>query len=324
MRENSRMAIGFQVAMTVLAHNKAAAGTTPVPQGALYAAMPHKSLPKLLKEKTQKLLDEEKEPEKVASAVWDVSRVLVKEGLPSTHTGEAAKPMSYEQARLWLQAYNAGPNALLRNKGTVPYKETQNYVPKVMKFYAQDLSDTPYEELIVKTAHKYGLDPQMVRAVMKTESSFNPKTVSHAGARGLMQVMPIVWKHVSQRYDDVKQWDYSSNVFEPEKNIEVACAYLAWLRYDFLPRHFVAFEQPEPIPAALVRDNAPARKSARIATTEVAQAAREEHKTALTQAKVAKPGKDVASVSGKSEGIKITSASKSKAGQASGGKTAAR
>lgn len=319
MRENPKMAIGFQVAMTVLAHNKAtASGTTPVPKGALFAAMPHKNLPKMLKEKTLKLLNEETELGKVASAVWEVSREVSIGQMPETHTGQAAKPMSYEQARLWLQAYNAGPYALLRNKGTVPYKETQNYVPRVMKYYAQDLSDTPYEALIVKTANKYGLDPQMVRAVMKTESSFNPKTVSHAGARGLMQVMPVVWKDISKRYGVT--WDYSEGVFEPEKNIEVACAYLAWLRYDFLPRHFATFEQSETVPLAMVRDRAPARKTPRIAT-EVAQAAREEHQTALTQAKVA--NKEVASASGKAEGITITSAAKPKSFQTSGGKKAA-
>jgi hypothetical protein len=148
-------------------------------------------------------------------------------------------PMSYDEVRLWLQSYNAGPYACLKYKGDVPYRETQNYVPRIMKFYQQDLSDTPYDSIIVEKASKYGLDPQLIRAVMKAESDFDKKTVSHAGARGLMQVMPCVWSEVKKRYDF--QWDYDSEVFDPAKNVEVACAYLAWLRYDFLPRHFRNF-----------------------------------------------------------------------------------
>ncbi len=77
-----------------------------------------------------------------------------------------------------------------------------------------------------------------------------------------MQVMPVVWKDISKRYG--VDWDYTSGVFEPEKNIEVACAYLAWLRYDFLPRHFEAFEASPETPLALIRDNAPPRATARL------------------------------------------------------------
>ncbi len=161
-------------------------------------------------------------------------------------------PMSYEEVRLFLQSYNAGPYACLKYKGTVPYKETRNYVPRIMKYYQRNLSDSPYDELIVEKATKYGLDPQLIRAIMKAESDFNKKTVSHAGARGLMQVMPCVWEDVLKRYRF--KWNYSSGVFDPEKNIEVACAYLAWLRYDFLPGHFEEFPKNPEAPAIVKRD----------------------------------------------------------------------
>ena len=103
-----------------------------------------------------------------------------------------AKPMSHEEARLWLQSFNAGPYACLKYKGDVPYKETMDYVPRVLKAYEENLPDK-YDDMVNKSAAKYGLDPQMVKAIMKTESDFQNDTVSHAGARGLMQVMPVVW-----------------------------------------------------------------------------------------------------------------------------------
>ncbi len=161
-------------------------------------------------------------------------------------------PMSYEEVRLFLQSYNAGPYACLKYKGTVPYKETRNYVPKIMKYYQRNISDSPYDSIIVEKATKYGLDPQLIRAIMKAESGFDKRIVSHAGARGLMQVMPCVWQDVQKRYRF--KWNYNSDVFDPEKNVEVACAYLAWLRYDFLPGHFQEFPKNPEAPAVVKRD----------------------------------------------------------------------
>jgi hypothetical protein len=162
------------------------------------------------------------------------------------------QPLTREAIRMWMQSYNAGPYALLKYKGNVPYKETQNYAPRVFRYYQQDLTNSEYEPYIQQAAAKWGMDPQLIRAIIKTESNFNKKTVSHAGARGLMQVMPVVWKEINKRYGNLG--DYHQKVFDPETNIDVACAYLAWLRYEFLPRHFAEFEQNPAKPMAYVSD----------------------------------------------------------------------
>lgn len=288
--------MGLHIAIAVLAHGKGAAASANLAANTPPSGEPlsdAKAIREFLADQTQVALNSGKDALASASAVW--------ESVIGLAQGTGATTLTYEEARLWLQSYNAGPYALLKYKGRVPYRETQNYVPRVMKYYQQDLSDTPYEPYIIASAAKYGLDPQMIRAIMKAESDFRKTSVSSAGARGLMQVMPCVWSEIRKRYK--LEWNYGKSVFEPQKNIEVACAYLAWLRYDFLPRHFAEFELHPEAPTTLVRDKVRDR-AVRIETASVPaalplQAARTVGSSNVTMKKL-KNGKTVVTVRGKS------------------------
>ncbi|WHZ17015.1 MAG: Soluble lytic murein transglycosylase [Nitrospira sp.] len=52
-------------------------------------------------------------------------------------------------------------------------------------------SPEPISSLVATHAKHYGLDPALLRAVIKVESNFNPQAVSSKGAIGLMQLMPL-------------------------------------------------------------------------------------------------------------------------------------
>ncbi len=77
-----------------------------------------------------------------------------------------------------------------------------------------------YTPIVLKYAEMYSLDPTLVLAVIDRESGFDPMAVSHAGACGLMQIMPTTFEWLADDEDDI---------FDAEANIKIGCKYLAYL-----------------------------------------------------------------------------------------------
>ena len=82
-----------------------------------------------------------------------------------------------------------------------------------------------YSEHVEKYARQFDLDPALVFAVMRTESSFNPEAESPAGAYGLMQITADTLDLYMRIRGEEGKYTVS-DLFEPAVNIEYGCAIL--------------------------------------------------------------------------------------------------
>jgi soluble lytic murein transglycosylase-like protein len=111
------------------------------------------------------------------------------------------------EAHRWQVAFKSGPGKASTVSGAVAgcAKSRADVVP------ARDISPDRlhrYDRHISEAATVYGLPVALIRAVIQVESDYDPRVVSCAGARGLMQLMP-----------DVEKEQQVADVFDPRRNI---------------------------------------------------------------------------------------------------------
>lgn len=82
----------------------------------------------------------------------------------------------------------------------------------------------PYRELVRREAEEWGVDPIMLAALIRQESAFKADIVSHAGAIGLMQVMPPTGAQLARTHGPE---GFSPDVLSnPEVNLHLGSAFL--------------------------------------------------------------------------------------------------
>lgn len=102
------------------------------------------------------------------------------------------------------------------------------YNPKTAATPSRSANRNAYDHLIRAAAARHGVDPALVKAVIHTESAFNPNARSPVGAMGLMQLMPGTARDMGV-----------ANAWDPAQNIEGGVKYLAWLQRQFRSRDHV-------------------------------------------------------------------------------------
>lgn len=85
---------------------------------------------------------------------------------------------------------------------------------------------------IVEESVKNNLDPYLMLAIIKTESSFNYKSVSRKGAIGLMQLLPNTAYYISEKVDDL-YIENKKEIFDPVVNIRLGINYYSYLLNKF-------------------------------------------------------------------------------------------
>jgi soluble lytic murein transglycosylase-like protein len=116
----------------------------------------------------------------------------------------------------WKKVLTSEPD-----RGTKPAAQ-RGSCPACDKVPATDSSPERYrryDPFIYEAAALYRIPVALIRAVIKQESDYDPKVVSSADAKGLMQIMPAVEVHMGMTGD----------VFDPRTNIMVGTRLLRWL-----------------------------------------------------------------------------------------------
>jgi len=117
-------------------------------------------------------------------------------------------------------------NTELPNTPKFPVKPSSNrsiYLPGETSFTGQDrpsiyLDRDGVEKMVREAAERHSVDPALVRAVIETESNWNPSARSRKGAVGLMQLIPST----AQRFG-------VNDAFNPKQNVEAGVRYLKTL-----------------------------------------------------------------------------------------------
>ena len=95
---------------------------------------------------------------------------------------------------------------------------------------------TPYDDMITRVAARHRIDPLLLHAVIKQESHYRERATSHAGARGLMQLMPATARMLGM-----------GTIAHPESNVDGGARLLRRLytRYNDFPLVLAAYNAGE-------------------------------------------------------------------------------
>lgn len=163
-----------------------------------------------------------------ASAVMPASTITAPGTSPAARSGNTRRVVSGQVYSFIKDGVRHYTSARPKGAGSVASLRTIKYsfietcfacaANPGVNFGTLRLNTSAYEAEIAAAARQYGVEEAVVRAIIHAESSFNPMALSHAGAQGLMQLMPAT----ARRFGVTDSYDAG-------QNIRGGVQYLAWL-----------------------------------------------------------------------------------------------
>jgi len=111
--------------------------------------------------------------------------------------------------------------------------------------------------VIFEESRRFNYDPMLIMAVILTESSFKKGQVSDAGARGVMQVMPLVGEDLAERTG--LGWQGTEQLFDPVTNVRLGTLHLfeQILKFKDVKQGIIAYNYGETRLRGYLRKNRP-------------------------------------------------------------------
>ena len=161
-------------------------------------------------------------------------KVYVNETVPTRSRAAEAAPVRRSQLVFWsttghrwkpvpMANVRAARSAVAEVKAYLDKSSTAS--PTSISFGSSTRGNFTQAEIdaaVDRAAQRHSVDPNLVRALIKVESNFNPNAVSRKGAMGLMQLMPQTAREL-----------HLTNPFDPEQNVDAGVRHLKHLMESF-------------------------------------------------------------------------------------------